>query len=171
MQETKIELENLIQQDKTLTEGETMLKTVMKSIFKIDEQSSDRSDKKDASWEKNREKYVGERTSLLSGQFQQQKYPDEQEGLKISIYEIEKIEKKYNEYQSINPYDSLHDEAQKNLEEDFDEEFRKDPTYAYFNETGLRKRSQEEIDLARSQAEKKVRRSETDQMVEKMKSE
>jgi len=56
----------------------------------------------------------------------------------------------------------LHDEAQLNLEnlEDFQEEFKRDQHYAYFNtEQGIRKRTQEEIELAKSQAEKKARRS------------
>jgi hypothetical protein len=83
-----------------------------KKIFNIEvsdqSQNSGEKPKDKEQWQK--VKYVDERTSLLSGQFQQEKYPDEQEGFtKISKYDTSHIESKIHESSGI--YDKMHDEA------------------------------------------------------------
>ena len=66
---------------------------VYKKIFNIEESSQ--------SSEKKEQKYRDERTGLISGQFQQEKYPD--------TYEED----------HLGYYDKLNEEAQLNLEEEF----------------------------------------------------
>ena len=74
---------------------------------------------------------MDERTSLISGIFQQENYPEEKEGFTdISKYDISQLEWKINENSGI--YSKKNIEAQLVLD-DLEEEFKRDESYAYFN--------------------------------------
>ena len=102
---------------------------------------SELSEEEKKSAEKKATKYVDERRSLLTNTFHQDKYPEE--------FQLEGIDQKIVAEAKMGSIYDIHQlDAEFNLET-IEDEFKKDESYLYFNEptnTGLRKRTKQEID-------------------------